>query len=58
MKYIKCPGCGSEVVLERPGVINVNIETKQMVHIPNLWSVTLPCRNPACEWSKVRGTYI
>ena len=52
--FMKCPGCGKEIVFYSPTEINVNCESKGTVKIKNMFHLVKKCDNPLCEWSKIR----
>ena len=57
VKTARCPCCGigefKFINNDKYGIM-VNCESKGRFPIEGLWMVTEVCRNPLCEWSKVK----
>jgi hypothetical protein len=56
IKRGKCPSCDSVIeFINTDGCgILVNNESRGRVEIPNFWVMSKPCKNPNCEWSKIK----
>ena len=54
----KCPGCGKHIEFGRQdGKISVNIHSEGTVIVPGLYEFSQSCRNPQCEWSKIKSRW-
>jgi hypothetical protein len=52
--YASCPGCGVDIAFWSDGKITVNCHNRRDVKVPGLWVTESGCKNPMCEWSKVK----
>jgi hypothetical protein len=52
--YYMC-SCGKSLLeFDSTDIIDVNIESKGIVQCNNFFKLSFSCKNPLCEWSKIK----